>query len=277
MGAIQQKRLRVKPRAWPEVEGEALVLTPEDAGWEHLWFSAIRLKRGQRHTRETEDREAVIVILGGRCDVHTSAGTFRELGERPNPFAGKPFAVYLPPETRFEIEALTDLDVAIAQTRASRKLEPRVIRPGDVEVEIRGAANMTRRILHLVPPEFTAERLMLVEVFTPSGNWSSYPPHKHDTHAPPREHDLEEIYYYRIDRPEGFAIQRVYTPDRRLDETMTLVDGDLVLVPEGYHPVVAAPGCEVYYLNALAGTGRSMAASDDPKLAWIRDTWKPSR
>jgi 5-deoxy-glucuronate isomerase len=274
MGAIQAKNLLVKPRAWPEVEGEAIALAPWQAGWEHLWFSAVRLKKGDKHTGETQDREAVLVVLGGRCDVESNVGTFRSLGERPNPFAGKPHALYLPPDSAYEVSASTDLDIAIAQTVASRRLPPRVVKPDEVEVEIRGAANMTRRILHLIPPEFPADKLMLVEVFTPSGNWSSYPPHKHDQHLPPNEHDLEEIYYYRIDRPEGFAIQRVYTPDRRIDETMTLVDGDLVLVPEGYHPVVAAPGCEVYYLNVLAGSGRSMAASDDPKLAWIRDTWK---
>ena len=111
----------------------------------------------------------------------------------------------------------------------------------------------------------------MVEVYTPSGNWSSYPPHKHDVHKPPGEVDLEEIYYYRMDRPEGYAIQRVYTPDRSLDETLTVRDGEMVLIPEGYHPVVAAHGYNVYYLNALAGSARSMAASDDPDYAWVRE------
>lgn len=267
------RRLLVKPTGWPDGHGEVLRLTPADAGWEHLGFSAVRLRAGGRHRSETADREAVIVFLGGRGDVETDAGSFPGLGERPNPFAGKPWSLYLPPGSRYEVKATTDLDVAVAQAPAKRRFEPRVVRPDEVEVEIRGAANMTRRIHHIVPPEFPADRLMIVEVFTPSGNWSSYPPHKHDVHAPPSEHDLEEIYYYRVDRPEGWAMQRVYTSDRRLDETMTLMDGDLVLVPEGYHPVVAAPGCEVYYLNALAGTGRSMAAADDPNV-WNRDTWK---
>jgi 5-deoxy-glucuronate isomerase len=112
-----------------------------------------------------------------------------------------------------------------------------------------------------------------VEVFTPSGNWSSYPPHKHDVHAMPGEADLEEIYYYRIDKPEGYAIQKVYNDDRTLDETLTVHDGELVLIPEGYHPVVAPPGYNVYYLNVLAGSARSMAATDDPAYGWVRDTW----
>jgi 5-deoxy-glucuronate isomerase len=141
-------------------------------------------------------------------------------------------------------------------------------------VEIRGGGNATRQINHMLSPEFPAQRLLVCEVFTPAGNWSSYPPHKHDVHNPPGEVDLEEIYYYRVDRPEGYAIQKVYTADRRIDETLSVRDGELVLIPEGYHPVVAAHGYNVYYLNALAGSARSMAASDDPDYAWVRDTWR---
>jgi 5-deoxy-glucuronate isomerase len=142
-----------------------------------------------------------------------------------------------------------------------------------VEVEIRGGGNATRQINHILKPGFPAHRLLLVEVYTPSGNWSSYPPHKHDVHNPPAEVDLEEIYYYRVHRPEGYAIQRVYTSDRRLDAALTVHDGELVLIPEGYHPVVAAHGYDVYYLNALAGSARSMAAMDDPDYAWVRQSW----
>jgi 5-deoxy-glucuronate isomerase len=147
------------------------------------------------------------------------------------------------------------------------------VAPEEVTVEIRGGGNATRQINHMIRPSFAAHRLLVCEVYTPSGNWSSYPPHKHDVHDPPGEVDLEEIYYYRIDRPEGYAIQRVYTSDRRLDVTLTVRDGQLVLIPEGYHPVVAAHGYNVYYLNALAGSARSMSASDDPESAWVRSTW----
>jgi len=129
------------------------------------------------------------------------------------------------------------------------------------------------QIVDVMRPDFPADRLIVVEVYTPGGNWSSYPPHKHDVHNPPHEVDLEEIYYYRIRRQEGYAIQKVYTADRRIDATLTVRDGELVLVPEGYHPVVAAHGYDVYYLNALAGSARSMAASDDPDYAWVRQEW----
>ena len=126
----------------------------------------------------------------------------------------------------------------------------------------------------MLPPGFPAHRLIVVEVFTPAGNWSSFPPHKHDVHNPPGEVDLEEIYYYRIDRPKALPFRGSTLPTGRIDETLTVRDGELVLVPEGYHPVVAAHGYNVYYLNALAGSARSLAASDDPDYAWVRGTWQ---
>jgi len=146
-------------------------------------------------------------------------------------------------------------------------------------VEIRGGGNATRQINSLIPPGFECDRLVAVEVYTPPGNWSSYPPHKHDVHrVDPAgnlvEADLEEIYFYKLDRPEGYAIQRIYTTERNLDETIVARNNDLVLVPEGYHPVCSAHGYTTYYLNFLAGSAQSLAASDDPAHAWIKGTWK---
>jgi 5-deoxy-glucuronate isomerase len=189
-------------------------------------------------------------------------------------FDGLPHALYLPIETEFTIAAATDCEIALCYSRAEEKYPARLIKPDEVEVEVRGGANATRQINHIMKPDFPAQRLLLVEVYTPSGNWSSYPPHKHDVHRPPAEVDLEEIYYYKVDRPEGYAIQKIYTPDGRIDETLTVRDGELVLVPEGYHPVVAAHGYNVYYLNALAGSARSMAATDDPAYGWVRESWR---
>jgi 5-deoxy-glucuronate isomerase len=188
-------------------------------------------------------------------------------------FKGLPYALYLPIETMFTVRAETDCELALCFCRAEVKFPGRLVTPDEVEVEIRGGGNATRQINHILKPEFPAQRLLVVEVYTPSGNWSSYPPHKHDVHNPPAEVDLEEIYYYKVSHPDGYAIQKVYTPDRRIDSTLTVRDGELVLIPEGYHPVVAAHGYDVYYLNALAGSARSMAASDDPAYAWVRETW----
>ena len=249
-------------------------LIRESAGFDYLSFRARRLVRGESFSDETGDNEMGLVVLGGRCSVESSAGSWSNIGGRAHVFSGMPYALYLPIDTAFTVRADSDCDLAFCFCRADQKYPARLITPDDVEVEIRGGANATRQINHILKPEFPAERLLIVEVYTPSGNWSSYPPHKHDVHNPPDEVDLEEIYYYKVNHPDGYAIQKVYTPDRRIDQTLTVRDGEIVLIPEGYHPVVAAHGYNVYYLNALAGSARSMAASDDPAYAWVRETWK---
>ncbi len=266
--------LLIKPAASETVSGETLVVTPESTGYQYLTLRIRKLSRGEKFQSETGASELGLVILGGRCSVESTAGSWPNIGSRAHVFDGLPTALYLPVETEFTVSAETDCELALCLSRAEKKFPARLVTPDDIEVEVRGGANATRQINHILKPEFPAERLLLVEVYTPSGNWSSYPPHKHDVHNPPDEVDLEELYYYKVDRPEGYAIQRVYTPDGRIDQTLTVRDGELVLVPEGYHPVVAAHGYNVYYLNALAGSARSMAASDDPAYAWVRGSWR---
>jgi 5-deoxy-glucuronate isomerase len=266
--------LLVRPRTLPGLLQEPLSLPAEAAGFEFLSFSVLRLGAGERWQGHTEGRELALVFLGGRAGVESTAGRWPSIGGRANVFAGPPHALYLPIATRFGITAETPCEIALCYAKADQACPALLVTPDMVEVEIRGGGNATRRIHHLLKPEFRAQRLMVVEVYTPGGNWSSYPPHKHDVHRPPEEVDLEEIYYYQVDRPEGYAIQKVYTLDGRLDLTLTVRDGELVIVPEGYHPVVAAHGYDVYYLNALAGSARSMAASDDPDYAWVRAGWK---
>jgi 5-deoxy-glucuronate isomerase len=269
-----RKNLLIKPDSARVSSGETLSITPESSGFEYLTFRALKLSSGEKFSEETAVCELGIVILGGRCSVESTVGSWHNLGSRAHVFDGMPTALYLPIETNFTVTAETDCEIALCFSRAEEKYPSRLINPDEVEVEVRGGANATRQINHILKPEFPAHRLLLVEVYTPSGNWSSYPPHKHDAHDPPDEVDLEEIYYYKIDRPEGYAIQRVYTADGRFDETLTVRDGELVLIPEGYHPVVAAHGYNVYYLNALSGSARSMAASFDPAYAWVRQTWR---
>jgi len=258
-----------------------LLVTPDrftghmaDFGYEYLAFEALKLGADGRHEAETAEQELAVVVLGGRCSVESSKGAWRNFGARAHVFDGRPYTLYLPPHTRFQVSTEAGCDLALCYSRAEEEHQPRLVTPEEVQVEIRGGGNATRQIHHMIRPEFPAHRLLVVEVYTPAGNWSSYPPHKHDVHNPPHEVRLEEIYYYRIRRPEGYAIQKVYTADRRIDATLTVRDGDLVLVPEGYHPVVAAHGYDVYYLNALAGSARSMAASDDPEYAWVRSEWR---
>ena len=198
----------------------------------------------------------------------------RESGKRETVFDGLPYTLYLPIHTCFTVTATEACDLAFCYCKAEEEYPARLVTPSMWELRFVAAATPHGRSTPCCHLSFLAHRLMVVEVFTPAGNWSSFPPHKHDVHNPPGEVDLEEIYYYRIQREEGFAIQKVYTADRRIDETMTVRDGELVLIPEGYHPVVAAHGYDVYYLNALAGSARSLAASDDPNYAWVRGDWR---
>jgi len=243
-------------------------------GFEFLSFRNLALHPDGIFQAETGDRELAIVVLGGRCSIASNRGTWRGVGRRPNVFSGMPYALYLPVSTVFEITAETQCELALCYSKATESHDAQLVTPNDVEVEIRGGANATRQINKILRPEFAAHRLLIVEVYTPGGNWSSYPPHKHDVHNLPAEADLEELYYYRIDRPEGYAIQKVYTRDKRLDFTLTVRDREMVRISEGYHPVVAAHGYNVYYLNALAGSARSMAASDDPDFEWVRGEWR---
>jgi 5-deoxy-glucuronate isomerase len=257
----------------PGDSGEVLSLSPSDAGWEFIGFKVYRLQPGEYWSFENHGVESALVLLGGTCDVTSNVGSWDAIGTRQHVFDGLPTALYLPLGAKYTVAAKTPLEFAIATSKATDVHPAQLIAPSDIEVEIRGDGNAKRQINKILKPEFAADKLLVVEVFTPSGNWSSYPPHKHDVHDMPNEADLEEIYFYKVDKPEGFAIQKVYTDDRRLDETLTVKDGELVLIPEGYHPVVAPPGYNVYYLNILAGSARSMAASDDPAYAWVRDTW----
>ena len=250
-------------------------VTPERAGWDLVSFAVRLLAPGEDLEGETGPEEACFVVLGGRVRVEAD-GRGYDLGERATPWDGMPWALYLPIGTAWRLHGATDAEVAICASRAERSFPARVVTPDDVRVEVRGAGNATRQINHIMEPGFPADRLLVVEVFTPPGNWSSYPPHRHETVRLPEENALEEIYYYRVDRPEGFGVQRLYTDDGAIDETWTVRDRDLMLVPRGYHPFAAGHGYGCYYLNVLAGPGseRSMAAADDPQLAWTRAAWE---
>jgi 5-deoxy-glucuronate isomerase len=247
--------------------GEWGEVTPESAGWSHLSFRVERAPFGG----EAQGEEVALVVLGGRCAVEAD-GERWELGGRTSVFDGMPWALYLPLGTSYRVEG--DAEVAVCAARCETRREPVLVHPEDVEIEVRGAGNATRQINHILEPEFPAERLLVVEVYTPSGNWSSYPPHKHDEDRPPGEVELEETYYFRTRDPAAFAVQRLYSPRHGLDLTATVRDGDLLLVPWGYHTTAAAHGYDLYYLNALAGERRSMAAADDPALAWTRAAWE---
>jgi 5-deoxy-glucuronate isomerase len=253
----------------PDRDGSLIKVTPESAGWEYVGFEVLRLEAGRSVSRSTGSEEVCLLPLSGTCNVSAGGEEWKELGGRVSVFEGPPDAVYLPPDTEYMVEASTELDVAVASAPAERGVDPMRIGAEDIDVEIRGSGNMEREIRPILMEERGAERLLVVEVLTPNGHWSSYPPHKHDRDDPPRERYLEETYYHKIRPDKGFALQRVYTEDGSLDETLTFHDGDVVLVPKGYHVVSAAPGYDLYYLNVMAGPVREWRIKNHPDHEWL--------
>lgn len=258
--------LLIKPGADTDVP---VRITRADAGWQYVSFSVHTLDAGRALRDDTQGEEVGLVLLGGRATVVSDAGTWEVFGERADVFDGLPWSLYLPPGITFEIRAETRLTFARCGAPAERGAAARLIGPDDVEVVDRGSGNVRRRIHNILMGNGPAERLLLVEVLTPGGNWSSYPPHKHDTHRPPAETYLEEVYYHRLRPADGFAMQRVYTDDRSVDATLAVGDGDTVIVPRGYHPVAAPPGCDLYYLNVMAGPEREWRFAIDPAFAHL--------
>ncbi|HMA38138.1 MAG TPA: 5-deoxy-glucuronate isomerase [Chloroflexia bacterium] len=264
-----------------------VAVTPEQAGWEYLSFQVRRLAAGQAWDFQTGEHELALVPLGGTFGVESDRGAWAGVGGRHDVFGGLPHALYLPRRSALRVTGETGGEFAVAWTPTDRDDAPRRVTPGDIAVEIRGGDHATRQINSIIPPGFPCRRLIVVEVYTPGGNWSSYPPHKHDVHTPALdggilEADLEEIYYYKLDRPEGYAFQRIYTdPEsplhragRPIDAVVRAGHDDAVLIPEGYHPVASPPGYTTYYLNVLAGSAQSLANREDPRYAWVKETYQ---
>ena len=257
----------------PSGSGELLTLSRTEAKWEWMSFFVRRLQPGDSYRSMTEHEEAAFVLLGGTCHADWGQGA-KKVGRRQNVFDGLPYTVYLPAGHNVTFTAETCCEIAECRVPSEARLEPRLITPDEVASGLRGGGNVSRQVVDIMPPSFPADKLMVIEVYTPGGNWSSFPPHKHDVHNPPGEVDLDEIYYYRIQQPDGFAFQHLYSGDGSSECTVKARDGDAVLVKSGYHPVVAGPGYHIYYLNFLAGSARALAVTEDSKHVWIRSTWK---
>lgn len=254
--------------------------TAKDAGWSYLNFEARLLNNHETFSENTGENEYCIVLLGGNFKVSSDKGEWETRNGRKDVFSGIAHTLYLPRNTSFTLTAQTDnTDIAICRVATNEDHPPYLKQPEEAAIEFRGGDNANRQINSLLQPGFDCHKIVCVEVYTPSGNWSSYPAHKHDERKVDAngnllEAELEEIYFYKIDKPNGFAIQQVYTDDRSLDEVIKVHNNDAVLVPKGYHPVVAGHGYNVYYLNFLAGSDQSLANTPDPQQEWIFGTWK---
>ena len=252
-------------------EGPRIVtVTPQTAGWKYVGFSAYRLPKATFVNFSHPGVEQCIVVLAGTVSVRAGRQFWREIGSRSSVFDDHaPYAIYLPDGDAVNIAAYTDAEVAVASAPGGGKLRARVIEPSTMRRFSRGSGLNERFVCDILPQTEPAEHLLVVEVRTPSGHSSSYPPHKHDTDNLPEETALEETYYHRLNPAQGFAFQRVYTDDRSLDESLAVEDHDVVLVPRGYHPVVVPYGYESYYLNVMAGPKREWHFKNDPAHEWM--------
>ena len=255
-------------------------VTAADAHWEHLNFEARLMKQGELWEGYTGDHEYGFILLSGNYSVSTNRGNWKTVNGRKSVFKGIAHTLYLPRHTHFSLRAESELlDIAAGWCLAEADFPARFKLPDEAAIEIRGGDNATRQINSLIEPGFGASKLVAVEVYTPSGNWSSFPAHKHDDRKLDAKGNvleacLEEFYFYKIEKSTGFAYQHVYTDDRSLDELMRVTNNDIVMVPRGYHPVTAGHGYDCYYLNFLAGSDQSLANTPDPDHEWIFYSWK---
>jgi 5-deoxy-glucuronate isomerase len=263
---MAEPSLRVRPKG---ATGLVQHITPESAGWTHVGFDLHRLRPGEGAGAHTGSREACLVFISGKGRVTVGGRDFGEQGGRMSPFEGPPHAVYVPAGPDWMVEATSALELAVCSSPGGGAYEARVIAPGSHAQQTRGKGSNTRYVTDILPEGDPAHSLLVVEVITPAGNTSSYPPHKHDTDDLPNESQLEETYYHRFKPPQGFAMQRIYTDDRSLDVAVPVEDGDVSLVPRGYHPVAAVHGYDVYYLNTMAGPKRTWKFHNAAEHEWM--------
>ncbi|MDR7866472.1 MAG: 5-deoxy-glucuronate isomerase [Sporomusaceae bacterium] len=245
-------------------------------GPEYIGLGLLRLSAGAVHKAATAGEEVVLVVLSGVCDVAAGAAEFTTVGGRSDVFAGRASSVYVPINTAYSVTAAggRPVEVAVLSAKAERKFSPFAVRPDEVVVAHRGALNWQRDVHDIVTgnADGRVDRIIVGETFAYPGQWSSYPSHKHDVHEPPHEGLFEEIYLFKVKPAGGFGVQIMYSDDLSLREAFMLKDGDAVFLPRGYHPVGAAPGCQLYYLWVMAGPhGRKLVPRDDPNLAWLQN------
>ena len=254
-------------------------ITPASAQWKYLNFEARNMKLGEQWNHDTSENEMVIVLLSGNFEVSSNKGSWETINGRKDVFKGVAHTLYLSRNTQFTLTAKSEtLDIAYGWCTADTDFPPKFVTPENTPVVIFGGDNATRQFNDLIPPGFGCQSIVVREVYTPSGNWSSFPAHKHDERIVDDKGKVlepiqEETYFYKFEKPEAYAIQQVYTKDRSLDEIIRAKHNDVVMIPKGFHPVVAEHGFHCYYLNFLAGTDQCLANTTDPDHEWIYDSW----
>lgn len=253
--------------------GKVHEITPQSAGWRYVGFSLYRLWAGESAAEATGGNEAILVMVEGKAQIKAAGQDWGVLGERMDVFEKTPpHCLYVPNGEDWQAVAETDCTIAVCAAPGKGGHKARRIGPDGITLTERGKGTNTRYINNIaMEAEDYCDSLLVTEVFTPAGHWSSYPSHRHDEDDFPRITYLEETYYHRLNPAQGFGIQRVYTEDGTLDETMAVSSGDVVLVPRGHHPCGAPYGFEMYYLNVMAGPRRNWRFQPDPAVEWIME------
>jgi 5-deoxy-glucuronate isomerase len=261
-------RLLVRPSA---TSGLVHAITPASAGWTYVGFDLHRLMPGETAAGHVGSDEAILVLVEGKARIEVAGQDWGEMGGRLDVFERiPPHALYIPNGSEWRATATTPLTLAVCRAPGKRGRAAQRLGPDGITLTERGRGSNTRYIHNIAMEDRdVADSLLVTEVFTPAGHWSSYPSHRHDEDNFPEMTYLEETYYHRLNPPQGFGVQRVYTQDGSLDETMSVKNHDVVLVPRGHHPVGAPHGYEMYYLNVMAGPLRKWRFKADPDHAWL--------
>jgi 5-deoxy-glucuronate isomerase len=252
-------------------DGYTALVKPGKDGIELLELGMLRLPAGGTYRGASDQTEVCLVLLGGLANVTIGETQFPSIGSRANVFAGRATAVHIPPGLKFKVGAVGPVEAAVIRAPSDLPGEPRLIGPEKVKVNVRGKDSFERQVHDIIDHTFPSRHLLVGETFNAPGKWSSYPPHKHDRQAPPEETRMEEVYFFKLNPPQGFGFQRVYSPERSLDEAFVIRDNTLTKLPFGYHPTAAAPGYSLYYLWVLAGEPRNYTLYDDPDHRWVKE------
>lgn len=234
-------------------------------------FSLLKLNNAEEIHCESGDNEIGLIVLEGKCDINIDGNLYESIGERENVFAGLPAGAYIPIKSKFSLKSANAL-VAICKAICDVKTEPAIITPANIKVSEIGKENWKREVRILIGPDSPSVNLIIGETLNPEGNWSGIPPAKHENDKVPSESLHEELYYFKVDKPQGWGIERIYSPDKELNEFILLRDNTITFMPFGYHQVVAAPGYKLSYLFFLAGAGKKLVQYEDPEHNWIKNS-----
>ena len=258
-------------KTWTKNFGKSEMITKENSPCKNVEVDMVRLADGGKKTYNEQDKEYGLLILGGKCTVEGNGFKYENIGERETVFDGNATCVYVPRNTEFTITACGEVSIAVCKCPSTKDHEPALINPSDVIAKDLGKPGWQRHAMFVLDERVEADQIYIGECWIEGGQWSSYPPHKHDDANMPTEAATEEIYYYEFDKPQGFGIQKVYTLEGDIDETYTVKSGDIVEIPRGYHPFHSAPGYKNYMLWIMAGPVRGFYMTTDEDHKWLNN------